>query len=446
MIKHIFDRRLSWFLPTVFLLVFNSLVYTFFKLNDQTFTTRTSKIILLINFVAVLYLSVSYAYKNRRISELKVSQPLSIALIILAWALRIALSRLGYNYDIESFEIVANHILDGHNFYNETSRYNYGPIWAYICAGLKYLSSLGGGYNPLVFHSYIVSVLFLFELLLLRTLKSTGFSNLALIIALFNPVSIILIGHHSQFDILALYFGFISMNELKNKKVFQASLWLGLSLSIKHLLAFFPLFLLFRNDFNLKEKLQYLFIPIIVFALGFLPFIEAWSAIKTNVIGYQLNHGQTLIYKIGETAIPNFLSDFGPINQLPFCSSYKPLWIGLILGTAYLMRQRQLIELLLSYLLVLLAFSPAISEQYFLIALPAVLYLRKEIVAWLYLAACSYYLMFVSYHNTGKYFNLTHLGLNLDYAYRSIGFAQIQLLLMLMAVRLVFGKRLEQPF
>ncbi len=439
----IFNKRFSWLILLGCILIFNiSLIV--FKANDSfLYTPSISKLLFILNAILASAFIYSVYLKYPKFAGLSLTPPIQITLFTMAWIARIALSRLGHNYDFESFEIVSDHILQGQNFYKETSRYNYGPVWAYLCAGMKYLSSIGGGYNPVLFHSYMASLLFVFELLLLKTLNQSGYNQFSLLIGLFNPISLILIGHHSQFDVMALALGFISIRQLQNGRVLQACLLLGLSLSIKHILAFLPLLFLFRSDLSLSTKIKFLVLPPLIFAIGFLPFISAWPEIKTNVIGYQLNHGQTLIYKLGELLFPNFLTDFESLKNVPFGSSYKPLWLGLIIAIGYKARHRNLLELILIYLLTILAFSPAISEQYFIIAMPAVLYLLNHWSSWLFLLSGSYYLQFVSQHNTSKYFNLSHLGFDLKYEWIAIGFAQIQILMALMLL-VILRKKIKE--
>lgn len=424
------NRKFTWLWVLLTWLTFNTCLILFQPNHGEPYSSLFSKTAFLFNWALALMVSFAFLLKYKRSDNQSFSTTFKIVAVVLAWTLRILLSRMGGNYDLESFEIVGDHILNGDNFYQETSRYNYGPIWAYLCAGMKYLSSIGGGYNPLVFHSYMASLLFAFELLLLNTLRKFGYNQLSLLIGLFNPVSIILIGHHSQFDVMALALGFISLLHLQKGQTLLACLFLGLSLTTKHILAFLPLIFLFRKEISVKAKVMYLILPSLIFAFSFLPFLDAWANIKSNVIGYQLNHGQTLIYKLGEILFPHFITDFEVLKYIPFGNAYKPLWLAIIIGFGYWSRNRNFLESALIYLLTILAFSPAISEQYFIIAMPVVLYCLRHWSAWLYILMSSYYLQFVSQHNTSKYFNFSHLGLNLDNHWTAIGFAQIQIIML----------------
>ena len=64
----------------------------------------------------------------------------TMAVAVLA---RVGLSQVGLNFDFESYEIVADIVRQGKTVYAETGRYNYGPLWFYVLAGLKALSGEG---------------------------------------------------------------------------------------------------------------------------------------------------------------------------------------------------------------------------------------------------------------------------------------------------------------
>jgi hypothetical protein len=93
------------------------------------------------------------------------------------------------------------------------------------------------------------------------------------------------------------------------------------------------------------------------------------------------------------------------------------------------------------YLLLIVGTSLAVSEQYFLIPLAAIAYYRRYILAWLYLAAATYYIMFVSFNNTSKYFDLKDMGIGLDYEWYYMGAAQVQFLLVLLIGQILLSIR-----
>lgn len=427
--KSALQRRFAWLLVLMAAILFN----TGCILSSSSEVQATAcKIQFFVNAFLALTFTYAVSLKNKKITAFNIPPKTWYILIPLALALRLLLAKLGGNYDLESFEIAGDIVLNGDSVYAHTNRYNYGPFWAYCLGFLKFLSSIGGGYNKTLFHAYIVCTLFLFELLLLKGMRKNGYDQLMCLILLFNPLSIILIGHHSQFDIIAISTAYWAYDFIKEKKILPGIVLMGLSYSIKHIFVFFPLLLLFDKQIAFRHRLAITVLPAFIFAATFFPFISNWQAIKTNVLAYQLNHGQTLFYKVFEILIPRFFSEFETIKTIPLMTGYKPIWVLSFLALGYwIYRQssRQAFELYLTYLV---GSSLAISEQYLLIPIMMVVAMRHHFISWLYLLICTYYIMFVSSHNTAKYFHLGDLGMNLERDWYSIGFAQIQICLLIL--------------
>ncbi len=438
-----FHGRWSW----IILFSIGFFVNCIFALNplNNNGSDNTSG---MLRFYCNLILAIAFCYavflKSKRIKQFKISEKYWLLIIPLALILRLLMAKLGGNYDLESFELTADIILNGDSVYASTSRYNYGPIWAYWLGTLKFLASIGGGYNKTLFHSYIVVTLFIAELALLKSVKKQGYSDIACLILLFNPISIILIGHHSQFDIIALALGYIAYQKLIKQQMLAGLIILGLSFSIKHLLVFLPLLMLFNQEIKLKNRLLILVIPALIFGLSFLPFASDLVEIKKNVLSYQLNHGQTLFYKLFEIVIPHAFSEFESLQLIPLMNGYKPLWIASFLAIGYAINKYKTGYTFEIYITYLVASSLAISEQYFLIPILSIVLFRKQFVSWLYLLLGTYYIMFVSAHNTSKYFNLESLGIYLPAEWYSIGFAQIQLCLLILVISTVLKKNFKE--
>lgn len=428
-----FQYRHSWLITLSILLFFNLSTRfsgVFLGDKDRLISGDLKFLFFWINVFIVISFTVSCYFKSMRIDRFNISKTKIFLIISVSFILRILLSSLGHNYDLESFEIVGDLVLKGDNFYAETDRYNYGPVWALLMSVFKYISTFNGIYHQQIFHALIVTVLFAGELLLAYQLLRSGYDWLSVLILLLNPLSIILIGHHSQFDILAISIAYAAFRQIKKDNVWIAVILMGLSYSIKHLMVFFPLILLFDNGIKLKNRLAFLTIPAMIFALSFIPYFEAFENIRKNVIGYQLNHGQTLIYKVCEIVIPRFASEYEFTTSIPLMNGYKPIWILTTLITGRYIQKHRPDMVFETYLIILVALSPAISEQYLLIPMTAVVLLRKSIFSWLYLAISTYYIAIVSNHNTAKYFGMKDLGLDLPQDWYSIGFAQIQLVLL----------------
>ena len=391
-----------------------------------------------INILLCAWFLLSLYFKSRRISDIHIPKQYWFVLFGLGLILRILMAILGHNFDLESYEIVADIVLDGNSVYANTTRYNYGPIWAYILAFLKSIAGIGT-YNQKLFHVLIVIVLFTAEVFLYKAIYKQTKNNLLILLLLFNPISIIIIGHHSQFDILAICMAYYAYLNLTKKKYNTAILLLGLSYCIKHIMVFFPLMLLFNQDILLKERIKLLSIPALIFALSFLPFYHDFEAIKTNVLSYQFNNNQTFLKHILDLAIPGFITKMGLFKLLPIFTGYKFIWLLIFPTLAYYAYKWKNIDIFNVYLLCIVATSLAISEQYFLIPLTAVFVYRKYLFSWIYVFLASYYIMFVSFNNTSKYFSLKSIGIALDFEWYQIGFAQVQLCLFVLLGQILYS-------
>lgn len=433
-IKNALQHRFAWLVLVALAVVFN-LGFVSQALPE------TQSTICQFQFFGNVALALLFTYavflKSRQITNFTIKRQTWYFLIPLALLMRLLLAKLGGNYDLESFEIAGNIVLNGDSVYEHTNRYNYGPFWAYWLGFLKFLSSIGGGYNKTLFHSYIVCTLFVFELLLIKGLRKNGYDQLACLILLFNPLSCILIGHHSQFDIIAIATAYWAYIKIKENNILQGIILLGLSYAIKHIFVFFPLILLFDQQITLKNRLIIAVAPALIFAASFMPFISDWQAIKTNVLAYQLNHGQTLFYKIFDIVIPHAFSEFEAINTIPLMTGYKPIWILSFLILGYWIHRQSSKHQFELYLVYLVGSSLAISEQYLLIPIMMVVSMRRHFIAWLYLLLSTYYIMFVSAHNTAQYFKLSDLGMNLNADWYGIGFAQIQICLLILLYKAI---------
>jgi hypothetical protein len=108
---------------------------------------------------------------------------------------RISVTRLGHNFDLDSYCLVSEIISHGGNVYSETERYNYGPIWSYF-VGLFYeiTKFFGRGFTFLgLLISLIITLVDVGIFFVLR--KRYGLFTASLFFL--NPVSIIISGYHS---------------------------------------------------------------------------------------------------------------------------------------------------------------------------------------------------------------------------------------------------------
>ncbi|NOH02998.1 MAG: hypothetical protein HND47_14095 [Chloroflexi bacterium] len=283
---------------------------------------------------------------------------ITLALIAAGIALRFLVSARGHNYDFDSYMIVINILERGGNVYAETTRYNYGPIWFSL---LSVFYNLANG-NQDIFRFFLVLFLSLVDVGIFLVLRGR-YGNLAGILFFLNPISILITGYHNQFDNLALLtalcatllFGSDFDAPLDRRK-YAGLVLLGISITTKHLFFLFPIWLLIKQKGRLNKILIGL-IPTAVFLVSFIPFSEpGWEGIVKNVFQYQS-------YENG------FFHGFliPPILQL-FLSS-RAVWIATLTFFGFYFRKADGVETFLNYTCLLVAASPAITNQY--LAIPA---------------------------------------------------------------------------
>jgi hypothetical protein len=284
-----------------------------------------------------------------------------LVVFVIGIAARLLVSRVGHNYDFDSFVIVSNLFDYGYNVYSHTTRYNYGPIWFHLLGFMSLLAS-----HQLELFRYIL-VAFL-------SLTDTGIflilwqklGRLAGSLFFLNPISIIITGYHNQFDNLAILLAMLSVQTLRDNFENQMSirktmglLLLGLSLMTKHIFFAFPLWLAMKQK-GLLLKIVTIFIPIFVFILGFFPYWnEGKQGILQNVFFYNSWNNEF------------FYTLFVP-KILPSIITSRVIWIILLLGFGVAFQNRDGFESLLLYTCILVAASPAIANQYLAIVVPFV--------------------------------------------------------------------------
>jgi len=241
----------------------------------------------------------------------------------------------------------------GKNVYAETVRYNYGPLWALLLGGYTLIASQFANVN-LVYRLLIVTTLIAGDSAIYIWIKKM-FGNKSAYWFFLNPISIYITGYHNQFDTIAIAFALYASSYLFSKKrslTIMGILLLGLSIAIKHVFIFYPLWLFLRSK-NSKERIISC-IPIVLFILSFIPFIFAKGAVEgiwNNVLSYK--NSISLYPFIPGTIVRPFLM------LLPMC-----------LG-AYCARNEKPTNSILLYLLLVVAISPIAAGQYFIIPLAA---------------------------------------------------------------------------
>lgn len=289
-----------------------------------------------------------------------------LGLVIIGIFLRYIVMAFGYNYDFESYTIVGEISGNLRNVYTETSRYNYAPLFMFIQGTLYRLSLCAGTNQILMYRVLIVTTLTLTDICIAAFI-SYRYSITKALLFFLNPVSIIITGYHSQFDNIAVLFALLSItffNEENNinKKDIAFVAVMSFSLITKHILFIFPVFILLMRKIPLKKKCLYSLVPPISFLLSFVPFAlgneAAFQGIMNNVFLYRSFNNAPLLNLLYE------LTDFP--SSMRFI-----VYVAMMLALACFVRNMPYDRILFTYLIALVSFSSAMTNQYLAIPMAA---------------------------------------------------------------------------
>jgi hypothetical protein len=297
-------------------------------------------------------------------------------------ALKLALATRGHNYDLDSYRIVASLVLQGKSVYAHTSRFNYGPLWAYILAGLEQLSTFMPAMGAEALHVAVAAFLGVTDVALAAILAAK-YRYGAGIFFLCCPATILLTGYHSQFENFALLAGLASWLLIRDgstttpRLVFAAGLQ-GVSLVIKHVLFLFPLWVFFWPKLgSLGKRIAYVAIAYGIFGSAFLPWMfdpASRAGIVQNVFQYR---------SVFNLSFSRLIISFYPFAMVsPATSSVLTVgWLAVLI-LAGIVATRKDDEFFPLYLLAMFAFSPALMHQYLAIPLLACAILYTSWPSW----------------------------------------------------------------
>jgi len=214
--------------------------------------------------------------------------------------------------------------------------------------------------NSNLFRFILIGILTLADYSIFLTL-SKNYNRKVGLVFLFNPISIIITGYHNQFDNVALAFGIwaiLKMDshaQMSNKIPPMLAFVLGISISIKHDLLLFLLWIFF--DRKVKNRLQIIFIGVSIPVLLILPFLVLD---KSSVVKYFFEY--------------NSFNNAPLLKDILFTSGWAPGKVGIIFFIvaltilAYLNRNQTMAKKIPMFTLVLVAFSSSIANQYLAIS------------------------------------------------------------------------------
>lgn len=310
--------------------------------------------------------------------------------ISIGFAIRLVLAHGSYNFDITNFVKDISIVNSGKNIYIETVYYNYSPLFLIFLKLADAVSNLF-----LTSKEYAIRALLAFvDIIIIIILKRIGEKTLtkkqlylSLVFFALNPVSIILTGHHGQFENLALLFLLLAyMLSISNSSTKWVFLCATIALCIKHSVVFLVLYF-FLFTFRFKKGIILFILSCVIFLCLFIPFLSADNLIrvKDQVFGYS---GLGTFY-----GISYFLEQI-------FGEAYRPYQAGIVKYIFLLVTSTFVIykahidkELdLLSISLFFLTFTTGIGDQYFVV--PVILSSLKPNRAGVYFSVgCALYLL-----------------------------------------------------
>jgi hypothetical protein len=314
-------------------------------------------------------------------------------------ALRVGVATRGHNFDMQSWTMTAQIVVEQKNVYAHTYRHPYGPPWFLALGGLRWthdalgLERLGGE----SFHIVIAAFLSLADVaiawLLLR-----WFGLVAGLYFVLNPVSILLTGYHSQIDNLALLPALGAWLILlgRNGAPFARVPWarvvlsaalLGLSLATKHVMIFFPIWILVCPHVigGISRRAVHVVLTYATCTAIFVPFLfalNAWAGVREYVLGYEGLANRTLLLHAIDLFLPPAALDslFGLLPAIVL----RRLFIVLMLVFGWFVARRRAGEMFYLYLLAMVTFTYSMADQYLAIPLIACAVYWRRWPAWVY--------------------------------------------------------------
>ena len=355
--------------------------------------------------------------------------------IFIGTLVRIVIARLGHNEDFYNWTWNATEMRDGGSVYSGNVPYGYGPFWMFVLRFADLIQSIFPE-NRKVFRIVIILVLTLADLLI-AAIIARKFSQYAALLFFLNPVSIILTGYHNQFDNIAIFAALIAVLQLNSeesksssKNIYLGLVLIGLSLAVKQILLFFPVWLFFRNG-PFKQRVTRGALPYVIYFACFLP----WA---TSIARIEIIFEDVFLQRRGRSGI--LLNLFGAdyagtiqgsihsdlVRKVVFAS-----WVLGILTFGWIMRNRSLLHSLIVYLLLMVAFAPAYSQQQLMLPLIALFVYATIELKIFYLLTLLF--MIQNSDELGYEFFFPHF-----FRLNGTIYAWLQVLLFIFALRLVF--------
>ena len=358
-----------------------------------------------------------------------------LAAIFVGTLARIVIARLGHNEDFYNWTWNATVLRDGGSVYSGDVPYGYGPFWMFVLRFADLIQNLFPD-NRKIFRLVIILILTLADLLI-AAIIARKFSHYAALLFFLNPISIIISGYHNQFDNIAILAALVAVmyfdsepSESKSRNLYLGLALIGLSLAVKQILLFFPVWLFFRNG-TFKQRVTRGAMPYVVYIACFIPWATSIARIEIifEEIFLQRRGRPGVIRNLGGATYvePTFDLNYG---RMGYYLSYL-IWVLGILAFGWIMRNRSLFHSLIVYLLLMVGLAPAFSQQQLILPLIALFVYATIELKIFYLLTLLF--MIQNSDELGYEFLFPHF-----FRLNGTIYAWLQVLLLVFALRLVF--------
>ena len=348
---------------------------------------------------------------------------------------RVVIARFGHNEDFYNWTWNATLLRDGGSVYSGDVPYGYGPFWMFVLRFADLIQSIFPE-NRKIFRLVIILIL-TFADLLIAAIIARKFSQYAGLLFFLNPISIIITGYHNQFDNIAILAALVAVlyfdsepSESKSRNLYLGLALIGLSLAVKQILLFFPVWLFFRNG-TFKQRITRGAVPYVVYIACFIPWATSIARIEIifEEVFLQRRGRPGVIRNLGGATYvePTFDLNYG---RMGFYLSYL-IWVIGIFAFGWIMRNRSLIHSLIVYLLLMVGLAPAYSQQQLILPLIALFVYATIELKVFYLLTLLF--MIQNSDELGYEFLFPHF-----FRLNGTIYAWLQVLLLIFALRLVF--------
>ncbi|QNN24931.1 hypothetical protein HED60_22510 [Planctomycetales bacterium ZRK34] len=312
------------------------------------------------------------------------------------------LSTLGHNFDLQSYQLVSDLVLNHESVYANTSRYNYGMPWAFVLAAMEWCARQFNLAGAMPYHMLVASIIILGNLVL-ACLLARNFTITGAIIYLLAPMTLVLTGYHSQFNNFPIVLGIAGMAMLDpqlfrsysgNTRRVISSMLFGVSMWIKHIFLFYPaLWLSWDRLGSWPHRVGAACIAYAVLAIGFCLFIlddASLEGFNAHVVHYNSTFGSALFPNM-LARIANRAMDVQLYQQAWFLSLCKAIWlVAVLVCTRAAFRLGAGQYSMFVYLIAFAAFAPSFAAQYTWLALPALVLYPRSISLWAFVVISTF--------------------------------------------------------